>query len=152
MPKCKHSSEKAVNFLERSFTSYLIFAAGEVNGKTVCGPLIVLPRTIQDSRIFYKLRFNATWLKTRSWIGASTIDAREAKPALKVASTQGRRSRKSWPFYKAGDVQCLGVKKVLTRERGPGHQEGSRGPRGHRHREVHRGKAWWRLEICGERG
>jgi hypothetical protein len=34
---------KSSEFPQRAFTSYLIFAAGEVKGKTVCGPLIVLP-------------------------------------------------------------------------------------------------------------
>ena len=150
---CKYSSEVHIRqrkaemetFVEncselsqRSFaSSYWTFAAGEVKGRTASGPGLSC-RERSRLKDLLPILYAATWLKTRSCIGAPTIDAREAKPALEVASTQGRRSRKSWPFYKAGDAQCLGVKRVRARERGPGRRGEIRQRRDLRRREVHR--------------
>ena len=80
--------ENCSEFSQRSFaSSYLIFAAGEVKGRTASGPMIVLPRTITTEGSF--TNFDTTPLGSRhaAGFGASTIDAREAKPALKLAST-----------------------------------------------------------------
>ena len=44
--------ENCSEFSQRSFASYLIFAAGEVKGRTASGPMIVLPRTITTEGSF----------------------------------------------------------------------------------------------------
>ena len=98
--------ENCSEFSQRSFaSSYLIFAAGEVKGRTASGPGLSC-RERSRLKDLFPILYVAAWLKTRSWTGALTGDAREAKPAPEAASTQSRRSRKRWPVYKAGGAHA----------------------------------------------
>ena len=88
-----------------------------------------------DSRIFYKLRFNATWLKTRSWVGAVT-DRRAGRPNLRGGRIAAKPSKPSGLALRQGRWRpILGVEKVRARRRGPGHQNAILARRA-RHREM----------------
>ena len=102
-----------------------------------------------DSRIFYKLRFNATWLKTRSWIGAVTVGAQEAKPAR--GSHHRKPPKPSGLALRQGRWRpILGVEKVRARRRGPGHQNAILARRA-RHREMFpQDEVWSRRPIFEE--
>ena len=133
--------ENCSEFSQRSFaSSYLTFAAGEVKGRTASGPMIVLPRTITTEGYFINFESTTHWLKTRSWVWASTIGARRAK-AARGSHRRKPPKPKGLALFQGRWRPTLGVIRVRARVRGPGHRDESRIRREHRRGTRHHGGA-----------
>ena len=142
----EHSTEKCRNAnirrkkqrilaKDRSQRIWLIFAAGEVKESTVCGPLIVLPRTITTQGYF--TNFDTTPLGSRHAAGWDVDGWRATGQGRAGIASTAASKPKGLALFQGRWRPTLGVIKV--RARGLGHRDRIREQRERRRGTSHPG-------------
>ena len=142
--------ENCSELSQRSFASYLIFAAGEVKGRTASGPGLSC-RERSRLKDLLPISIQRHLAQDTQLVGTLGIVAREAKPARRSHQRKPPKPKGLALFQGRWRPITMGVKEVRARERGPEHLDGIRRRRDRRRRGRHLVGVSSRQETCDAR-